>query len=173
MTRIVRIPAKDRLDLLVQHVRGACRLGETVLILTANQPASVLLRRLDAAGVDPRMVFIVDTLGDGPGIRAHDERTHIVAAPSMLELIGLRVKRILRSHPGRVRIIVNDCDSFALYNPASTLSEYLRYVLHRMSRKLDIDFVLQEPTALDGDLVDLLRASAAQTLLLAPETVNA
>ena len=164
--RILRMPGAARLDLLVKHVLGLCRSGETVLLVTSNQPASVLLGRLDQAGVDRHLVYVVDTLGDSPGIRTHDERMHVVPSPSMLELIGVRVKRILRRHPGRVRIIVNDCDTFALYNPPRTLQEYLRFVLHRWSDGLDIDFVVQQETSMDPDLLDLLRSECKEEIVL-------
>ena len=144
----VVLPERARLAALTAYVKMLADGGESVVLVTFHDPAPVLKALLERAEVDLRHVVLIDALGDGPDREQHTG-IHLMAAPTLLELVALRVQRIAKAHE-RPHVVISDCEGLSFHNEAKTVEEYLRYIVHHVAKpRLPFDFVRAEPSHLD------------------------
>lgn len=173
VTRLLHLPLRGQSDLLAQHVRGLIEhKNRSVLLVTTNLPAGVLLGTFQERGVDTSRVFIVDAVSNRSGLDAKGDPEHVMylPGPQLLELIALRAAKTIRSKAqGPPHVIVLSANSFALYNSEEALEELVRYAVgHLAHPKVTIEFVVEEGLPLPPRLKAFLDGFVDETVRLSP-----
>ncbi len=149
----VVLPEKARLAALTAYVKMLSDGGESVVLVTAHDPVPELRARLARAQVDPHRVAVMDARQAGPD--GSPEGHHLMAAPTLVELVAQQVQRIAKAH-GKPHVVVSDCEGLGDHASAQGIGEYLRYVVEHARPRLPLDLVRAEPSRLDGQVQDAL-----------------
>jgi KaiC/GvpD/RAD55 family RecA-like ATPase len=169
-TRLLHLPHHAQVDLLAEHLKGLIARNRSVLIVTTNLPAGTLFEQFQDHGVDINRVFVVDAVSSRSGVDVHGDPEHVlfVPGPQLLELIALRVEKIIRAKAqGPPHILILSANSFALYNSAEALEELVRYAVQRLVHpKIMIEFVLEESLPIPARLKGFLESFVDETLRL-------
>lgn len=158
-TTALYVPQREAIDLLAERIKGLIARNKSVLIVAAKASSGVIFGRLQDRGVDIRRVFIVDAVQSGTAKpEADPDHVHFVSGPNLLELIAKRTERIIRTKAeGPAHVIVYDCDTFALYNPAPVLIELVRYIVQNLADpRMPIDFVIEQNSRMPASLQEFL-----------------
>ncbi len=150
----------DHVEALERHIRTEQAEGRSVLVLTVHHPASVLLRRFKASGVNLDRLFIMDAVGARAGVERTNDPEHLMylPGPTQLELIGLRTHRAIEEKAeGPATVVICTVNAFGLYNAPEALEEMARYALFMLAAPTcRIDFVLEDEAPMDRGLIDAL-----------------
>ncbi len=133
--------SRERLAARVKHLAA----DRSVLVITSTVPIQTVRKEFDAAGVDMKHVFIVDTVTDELRAVVQDpEHEAFVPNASLLELIASRVRRIIVDKAERpCTIVVDDVSGFAKVAPVAALVEIASIVRAWTGRKHHIEYVLR------------------------------
>jgi hypothetical protein len=169
-TRLLHLPQRAQADLLADHLKGLIARNRSVLIVTTNLPAGTLFEQFQDRGVDINRVFIVDAVSNRSGADVHGDPEHVMflSGPQLLELIALRVEKIIRTKAqGPPHILVLSANSFAMYNSPAQLEELVRYSVQRLAHpKIMIEFVLEEGIPIPERLKKFLESFTDESLQL-------
>ena len=150
VARLVLLPARGPWEALARRVALLSR-SRSVLVVTVRLPRDAARRQLEEAGADLAHVFLLDVAAQPLGAPVADpEHEAMVPNPSLLELITARTAAIVRSKAERpATVVVDDAQTFALYNPAHALVQIVDYAVnHLLSDGNDLEYVVPPTLAL-------------------------
>lgn len=143
------LPCRQEAHALATFIADRVRQGEGVVLVTVNHAPRLLREHLLAAGAPPQHVTLLDARGEVP--HDMDRDAHLVPSPTLLELIALRSRQLARKHD-KPHLVVDDCEGLAFHNPVGAVEEYVRFMVHHVAPRLDLDFVRCDPSRLDPRL---------------------
>lgn len=126
--------------------------------VAANRPATVLRRLFTEAG--PERLAFVDCVSSMTGMPPEAEAgvSH-VESPALLEKIGMRLDRVMRSLAAPERnLLVDSLSTLAVYNRPEVLAEFTHNILTRLRLQGAGAVFLLVPQSDDDRLLDLVSA---------------
>jgi KaiC/GvpD/RAD55 family RecA-like ATPase len=169
--RVVEVPpiGSGRLAALGREIRRLQEKGRSILYVSVERPAELVLAGLEAAGTDRQRIFLLDAVSSMSGARVSPDPDRIlfVAGPDLLETLALRAEKVIRAKSdGPAHIIIDSVEAFSLYNDVDSLRQIVHYIINRLEEGVGLDFVVSPSSRVDADLLAFLGDYADETVQL-------
>jgi len=130
---------KDNLEI----IRETSDKGFTIIIITTNEPYSILRKDYEKAGIDLKKIYFIDAITkyaigkETPGA----VNCHFVGKPSNLTEMGIAVTEILKKIEGdKVCVLMDSVNSMLIYISSANLTKFIHFITSKL-RILEISGV--------------------------------
>lgn len=171
--RVAHVPLESSVEALSRHIAHLQEDGRWVLVITNRLPAELLVQQLGA--IDWSRIAFIDTNAPRPGAAPARDGIPIdhIAGPHLVELLHLRIRRLVQRLPQAPHMIFYDAQTFGASMPRHALEEMTRNLARVSLQGTWTDIIVHDRPALPGwqrtlyeDLVPH-RCEACNDLLLA------
>ena len=117
---------------IIKDVTGE---GFTVIVLTTNNPYSVLVKDYEKEGIDMEKVFFIDAITrHAIGKETEDAKNCIfVSSPSDLTSMGIAISKVLKETANnRVCVILNTVNSMLIYITPENLIKFIHFIASKL-----------------------------------------
>lgn len=114
--------------------------GYQTIVITSNQPYSILKKMYEKDGVNLGKVVFIDTITRyalGTDVKNDDQCTYI-SNPGNLTDIGIAVTEVLKKYPdGKVCILFDSVSTMLIYISSANITKFIHFVTNKL-RLLDV-----------------------------------
>lgn len=120
----------------MEIIRDVTDEGFSVIVITTNNPYSILVKDYEKEGVDPDKVFFIDAITKyAIGKEVENAGNCVfVGSPSDLTSMGIAVSEALKkkSDTGRVCVILNTVNSMLIYITPENLIKFVHFIASKL-----------------------------------------
>lgn len=144
---------------LVRKVTGK---GYYTIIITMNNPSSLLMNSFKRSGIDIEKVYFIDSitryaLGSMP--EDEYENIHFISQPGNLTGIGIELnKSLLGLNEDKVCVIIDSINAMLIYVPSDTLTKFVHFVSNKLRLLHHVGIYISVSGSIDPLLLNQLKS---------------
>jgi len=127
----------------IEIIRDVTKDGFHVIVITTNNPYSILMKDYSKEGIDPGKVFFIDAITKYAGGKEPEktENCVFINGPADLTSMGIAVTEVLKkTSSDKVCVLLNTVNSMLIYITPENLIKFVHFIASKL-RLFDISGV--------------------------------